>query len=249
MGKATVNVSYGQGRYSVNLVRNVLRAQRQKDALTARSEALAQAIVAALSAEASAKNEYDAALVLLNDAIYRFSLGMSPPVPYGEITSLTSEAQTKASSWHAKEADRKALEFERASVEKSIAMFERVIGDDPMLVWCADYSESLFGEVGTIEINGEGAQDKHIVLTPGGTGGVGHLEPVGSSTPSGSYYNRALFPAWQKWKPHYRKGVITALDHDTDICSVLLDPAFSSEQRIDIDLVHSLTGVPIKYMT
>lgn len=249
MGKATIGVNYGLGRYSVSLKRNITRANAKKAALTTRANNLTVSIYAAYVAENAAKATYNLAINDLNDAIYRYSLQLSPPVPYEDIVSLTATANEKMLIWVAKKADRKALEFEKESVLKSIAMFERAIADDPISAWCADRSLSLTGEVGTIEINGEGAQDKHIVLMPGGTGGVGLLEPVGSSTPSGAFYNRAIFPGWQKWKPQYRKGTITALSHSANTCSVLLDAAFSSEQGLDIDLVHSLTGVPIKYMT
>jgi hypothetical protein len=74
-------------------------------------------------------------------------------------------------------------------------------------------------------------------------------------TPPQAYYNAAILPGWQKFKPTYRSGVITAISGDT--ADVLLDEAKSSASDIaDIGLVNvefdvnqttTLTNVPIVY--
>jgi hypothetical protein len=74
----------------------------------------------------------------------------------------------------------------------------------------------------------------------------GRMQPVASSSPWASFWNRAVLPAWQKWRPMYRLGEIAELAGDT--CTVMLDAAFSSQQAIDINRETELTGVPIVYM-
>ena len=74
----------------------------------------------------------------------------------------------------------------------------------------------------------------------------GQLQPVISSSPWATFWNWALLPAWQKWKPMCRIGEITALNGDT--CTVQLDAATSSQQSIDINREETLQDVPILYM-
>ena len=58
-----------------------------------------------------------------------------------------------------------------------------------------------------------------------------------------------MLPGAQKWKPRYRRGVITAIDGDT--CDLTLtDLVYLTEEKaaIDIDQTLELTGVEIDYM-
>jgi len=56
-----------------------------------------------------------------------------------------------------------------------------------------------------------------------------------------------MLPGWQKWKPTYRYGAITALDGDT--ADVSLDSALSSQQGLNVNQAGVLTGVDIEYMS
>jgi hypothetical protein len=64
--------------------------------------------------------------------------------------------------------------------------------------------------------------------------------------PFSSFFNQALLPAWQKWRPMYRVGTITELAGDR--CTVVLDAATSSQQSIDVNHSGILSNVPIDYM-
>ena len=74
----------------------------------------------------------------------------------------------------------------------------------------------------------------------------GQLQPAASSNPWATFWNQALLPAWQKWKPMYRLGEILSLSGDT--CTVRLDAAHSSQQNISVNRAATLYGVPIQYM-
>jgi hypothetical protein len=65
--------------------------------------------------------------------------------------------------------------------------------------------------------------------------------------PSGAFYNLAMFPGTQKWKPTHRYGQITAIDGDT--CSVTLETANSYGTGLNINQTDTLSTVPISYMT
>ncbi len=77
--------------------------------------------------------------------------------------------------------------------------------------------------------------------------GDGQLTPVSpASGPFGTFYNWALLPAIQRYRPMYRLAVITALDGDD--CDVSLDPALSSQQSININSLPNLSHIRIEYM-
>lgn len=120
--------------------------------------------------------------------------------------------------------------------------------------WCADYTRDLSGSVGTIEIPGEGTG--HVIIRPGfedhaayQAGRDGMLMPREIMSPEQAFLAAALLPGWQKFRPTYRVGTLTSVDHDTHTCNVTLDPARSSAQQLDINPAVSLIGVPINYMT
>ena len=69
---------------------------------------------------------------------------------------------------------------------------------------------------------------------------------VGTLSPSGIFYNLAMHPGTQKWKPTHRYGEITAIDYTAHTCSVSLEPAY--DYHLDLNQTYTLTAVPIKYM-
>ena len=144
--------------------------------------------------------------------------------------------------------------LQKTALASRIAYLERATPADPSVAaWCADLTEDLTGSVGTIEVPGERGA---VIIQPGHNGNAiyaaardGQLQPSIAGDPSAVFYNLAMLPGWQKWKPTYRVGVITALDTDADTCSVTLDEALSSAQGLNINQGVSLSNVPIVYMT
>jgi hypothetical protein len=130
-----------------------------------------------------------------------------------------------------------------------------------MPAWCCDLTEDLGGTVGIIEIAGD--REKGINLQPGFEGNAvynasrdGELKQIQkfptTSPTQEVYWNWAMRPGWQKWKPNYRYGTITAIDYDADTCDVALDACYATDtpdgQQLDINQSSSLSGVPIEYM-
>lgn len=154
--------------------------------------------------------------------------------------------------------------------EKSAAYLQKVAGDkrveylnnyapaDPVVsAWCADLTEDLVGEVGTIEVPGERA-GVPVLIYPGYEGGAaydssrdGQLQPGVAATPAALFYNLAIMPGWQKWRPTYRLGAITAKTAAS--CSIELDPATFSDRGsgltpyLNINQTVTLDGVPFNY--
>lgn len=114
--------------------------------------------------------------------------------------------------------------------------------------WCADLTETATGTVATLEVPGESAL---ILIQPGAPEPAathGALVAREVQTPEQVFWNAAVLPGWQKFKPTYRWGTITALDQNADKCTVELAEAESSAKRLDVNQGTTLKNVPIVYM-
>ena len=149
------------------------------------------------------------------------------------------------------------LRLQLVSVQKRIEYLEdtdHVPADDTITAWCADLTTDLTGGVGLIEIGRE--QANGVNIQPGFEGNAvfdadrdGQLTPLMAQDPAATFYNLAMLPGTQKWKPTYLYGEITTIDYDLDTCSVTLDAVTSSQQGLNINQAYAIDGVPIDYMT
>jgi hypothetical protein len=137
------------------------------------------------------------------------------------------------------------------SAQKRIDFLNSAAADPVVDAWCADLTTDLSGVVGTVEVPGERGA---VLIRPGYTDAAafsatrdGQLQAAIGGTPESVFYNWAMLPGWQKWKPTHRTGQITAIAGD--VCSVTLDAALSSAQSLDVNQTTTLSNVPIEYMT
>jgi hypothetical protein len=141
---------------------------------------------------------------------------------------------------------------ENLDLLKRRGILEAIPEDKDLNAWCADYTRNLQGEIGLIDINDEGGQG--VLIQPGYEDAAvysadrdGSLTPRAAQTPAQVYFNSAILPGVQKWRPRYRVGSISNLVSDT--CALTLDDAFSSAQTLPINQVSQFSGVPIVYMS
>jgi hypothetical protein len=247
MGKAQIISGGSAGLYNIGLVRDTARITAEIAAITARLAALTTAIEEAEAARNDALDAVNDALAALNTAITDL---INKQTTAAAVSDLQKAHATAQQQYSAKYSSYNLLILERESKTKRLALLQEAITSDSRTgIWCADLTENLAAgaEVGTIEINGE---DTQIIIYPAGALSAlqsSLLQPVLSSTPAGVFYNQAILPAWQRWKPTYRTATITAIDGD--LCSVLLSAALSSQQDLNINpSVTTLTNVPIEYM-
>lgn len=147
-----------------------------------------------------------------------------------------------------------ALKLRKAAVEKRIAAItEARNADYNTQAWCADYTENLSGEVGTIEIGAE--FENGLNIRPGyADDAVFSKVRDGQATPfltmhvADAMRNFAIMPAIQKWRPTYRYGVASNVDKENSTCSVTLEGCWSSIQNLDINHETQFDNVPIEYM-
>ena len=152
------------------------------------------------------------------------------------------------------ERKKKILMLYLLSYEKKIADINSVKETENKDIWCVDYSENIEAQtVGLIEIHEENATRYNI--RPGydpdlvvyDSARDGQESPIKAQTAAQAFYNLALFPAWQKWKPFYRYAVIT--DKRGNVADVDILDYKSPYQNIDINKLKSLTDVDIEYMS
>ena len=132
--------------------------------------------------------------------------------------------------------------------------------DETLQAWCADLTEDLSGDVGTIEINGLPGYYDVVKLRPGHGGGAaydytrdGIVQKTETADSAAAYWNLAMAPGWQRWRPTFRIAVISNIDTVGDTCTVTLEPAVSQirprREDLDINALSVIHGVPVQYMT
>lgn len=77
----------------------------------------------------------------------------------------------------------------------------------------------------------------------------GQLMPTQLMTPAQAFYNLAMLPGWQKWKPMYRYAEISDINYTLNTASITIDYMKSSQQSLNINQKCEFTDVPIEYMT
>jgi len=143
-----------------------------------------------------------------------------------------------------------ALKLQKLALEKRNEALDAIPESETISAWCADLSEDLTGDVGLIEVPGESTafniQPGHEGNAAYNTARDGQLTPTLAMSPAAAFYNLAMLPGWQKWKPTFRYGTITAISGDT--ADVSLESATSTQQGLGVNQAASLSDVPVLYM-
>lgn len=140
-------------------------------------------------------------------------------------------------------------QIELQDVERRLAMLQAAAAPVVASAWCVDLTEDGTGAVATIEVPGEPAQ---VLIAPGcrvPAAADGRVEARATQDPNQVFFNAAVLPGVQKWRPDYRVGVIEAIDYDADTAAVRLEAAVSSADSLPVNRLTMLSGVPVKYMT
>ncbi|HEY7775973.1 MAG TPA: hypothetical protein VIC02_05465, partial [Kineobactrum sp.] len=250
MGRATITEDKGSGLYTVSVdygTENVASMVARLNATIATTEDSITQLDADIAA---AEADSAAAVVALNDAI----LALAASDPDDNAAQRTAVENTTRDELVAR-AIPGTIKAQRSVALALVASLTQRVEDLLALTlvetrdaWCCDFTEDATGLVATVEVNGEqpGLLIEPEAPAPDGTEGqVTHRLAM---TPSATFLNAALLPGWQRHRPTYRVGEITALGPE-DTCSVTLDAAVSSAQGLGINQSSALEAVPIQYMT
>jgi hypothetical protein len=250
MGKATITGGGTDGLYTITRTFDNTRIDALIGKLTTKITTLQSTeIPDAGQAVADAIDAGNALLAQLDAAVAAMNAGAKNQKQVDDLTKQVVTARLAVDNAQVR-LDMKRAELASAQTEKANMEKSRGVADSRD-AWCADLTEDLSGEVGTIEPRGEGSTDPIIV--PGYTSAAwdktrdGQLVVPYSSGPPAVFWNWAAMPAWQKWKPTYRVGKITNIVADT--ADVELDDIRSTQQQLAINQTPTLTGVPVEYMS
>lgn len=245
MGKARIISEQGEGRYTIEIIEARERAESAKNQAQSRISERRADIVGLESDISAARLAVDRAAGDQADAIVAYRAGN---MEIGELSGYTQAVGEAARLRDSLLSQKRSKNMLIASDETLIARVNSLPALRQMQAWCADYTEELSGEVGTAEVPGEIGQ---VIIKPGfeesnnWTAGDGAMQPALAGTPAGTFYNLAMLPGWQKWRPTFRVATITAIDGDQ--CAIDLDSA-SSSQGFGVNAESSYSDVPILYM-
>lgn len=256
MGKATIQSGGEEGNYQITLDYGKAEQEKRVQALAVRIAALLPKITEAQTKYDTQKLKVDAAALLSAEAIDAYILATRSSgnqEDWKDELELFKQRQKTLFEEQAKAALLK-IKIDELTAEKSQALKEKNYWDGLDLevtqqAWCVDYTEDATGEVATVDVPGESTK---ILIAPGGaapTDANGVLVAREVQDPNQVFFNAAILPGWQKFKPTYRIGVIDAIDLMEDTADVTLDAAKSSAQKLDINRYTDLPGIPVEYMT
>lgn len=245
-GKGTVIGGGAAGQYSVKRLADSARIAAESAALTAKISNLTGTKIPQFEAElATAKTELNTRYSELNAAIAGGDQ---------QVIKTATKAAREASSRVATAARALAgAKLQKTAAEKRLAFFANYQPQEPTeMIWCADYSESITGDVALIYPNGDPA--KNPVIAPAAivpavwSAADGQRQGAIASTPSGAWFNRAIQPAAQRSLATYRLATVNALDTVLDTADVTLDAALGA-QNINLNKTAALVAIPVEYMT
>lgn len=249
MGKAQVIESLGRGQYRIRLLlkrdeiiariarytAQICSINRELEIYTAECAEFWSGVSESSSSEQSKSSESESS----------YSGAGDPPVTFEEQSRIN------------------LLKLRKAAIQKKKTQLEALELEDPEITaWCADYTSTLAvgSDIGTIEVIRE--RGKGVNIEPGWEGNAvyspvrdGQVESGIASTPAGLFYNLAMAPGSQKWKPTYRYGIITAINGS--LCNVTLDAVKTGyyykienqeEPWLGVNQESSLIDVPFEYM-
>jgi hypothetical protein len=249
MGKATILEDLGQGKYlaAIDYGSEIIdaRVERIQKQIDQRRERLLEIEPELQEAQA----EVNTLTAAVDEAIadYRFAIGQGEAADTGGIVAANKALIEAAGRRDVLAQERLELTAIVTSLEADKAQLRSVRVEETRELWCADYTLGASGEVATVEVPGE-PQD--IVIVPEArawTKDDGRLIARGAQVGHQCYFNAAILPGWQKWKPTFRKATITEISPEGRANLVL--EGTSSAQDLPVNQSDELFDVEIEYMS
>jgi hypothetical protein len=247
MAKATILSNLGDGLYEVRQDIGTAEANSAIASLQASITALDAQIITATTERndiaanlATAQSIYDAAVTA-----YEAAVAADPKASTKAWEAANVELVRQQLLLADAQRELSRLQANRAQLARDLNALQDASFQRDLQAWCVDYTDDATGEVATIEIPGE---PKYTLIAPGArahTAADGRLLARQVMTGPQAYFNAAILPGWQKFKPTYRRGTITAIDGD--VATVALADDRSSAQNLAINQASTLAGVPIVY--
>lgn len=255
MGRGTILSHIGEGLYQVSRIFDTTRIDRIIEKIIAEvDEIILEKLPPLVVKETQAESLLNTAISSLNSIIAQYAIGLATK---DQVDAVQSAAITRGAEYQSAKKARELMELKKASLLAQLSYLQSAkIESQTITAWCADYSKTLSGDVGLIEIEGEypgtpviqpdDAPTRDAAYNPARDGAL--TQSIGMG-PAGCFLNWAMRPSWQKWKPTYRAATVLAVDTNADTVDVELFPATSIDQAIPINFPSTITGVPVEYST
>ena len=250
MGKGRIITHEGDGQYTVAILHDRAAVDAELTQLSV-DIAEIQDLKSELDAKlAEAKTAHEDALAALNDAIA--TRDDDGNIDREVVTEKTVAAVTAEQAYRIAKIDVDECAGRLVDAQQRQAELQALPDEPEVTAWCADYSLELTGDVATAEVPGE---PRIVLVRPGFEDDAqwmperdGQLVHRAGMQPHQVFFNAAILPGWQKWKPTYRLGTINNIGGDT--ADVILDAETSSADGLSIDPPDGLAinDVPIHYM-
>ena len=250
MGRGVISDGGTDGQYTISLdygedIADLIIAQLAAQAAVLESD------IDALEAEIALLESSQASLqLLLSASITTYNASEKTDADKETLAQVSASVSSGDQYLQRKNTKLAVKRLTLANTENRISFLQSKSFTETRTVWCADLTEDGTGAVDTIEINGE--QGPLILIAPGApeySSSAGYLRSRYAMTPEQAFFNAAILPGVQKFKPTFRTGSISAIDYENDTCTVTLDSATSSAQSLSINQASVLTGIPVEYMT
>ena len=248
MGKARIVGGGEDGQYTIEVLHNRARIDSEIETLNARIAELDAEIAEVEADLAEAEEARRLAAVAIDTIVDATPEGEIPDVEAELIELARAGAEVQKI-----EAQLGILLARRLALRKRREALQAIPSEVLRVVWCADVTEDLTGDVATVELPGESSQ--RIIVRPGYADGAaysasrdGQLFHREGQSPEQVYFNAAILPGWQRHMPMYRIARITALDTGAHTASIDLIDEVSSAQSLPINDRLQYANVPIEYM-
>lgn len=258
MGKATILSGGPNGDYQVRMDYGTATQTAMLARIEARLTVLTGLLTVALG-ELNLQEAIEAGyLAAVEAAIAAYVVATQANPVVATALTATLKAHSEAIQKLAKEVNKtaqlrlawQALKSEQTQLNKDKAYWQGLSLSETVQAWCADMTEDATGVVATVEIPGENKRVLIAPAAPAHTAAAGELAAREVQSPGQVFFNAAILPGWQKYKPTYRRGVITSLNFETDKANVTLAADDkSSAQALGINQAAELVAVPVEYMT
>lgn len=247
MGMCKITFNAGDGFYEVEILKNIARATERKKIAEEAIEKLTLKLTELNSKKNTQQSIVDNLAFDINALVDTLSFGYNKNLA-DTINKRMVELNREVLKLNIIEGDISLTELAIVNSQASIDEIDTVPEKEVRSIWCADLTDDLIvgNEYGTLEINKE---NKTILIMPGGNEGLSKLQPTIASGNMTVVHNLVVLPAYEKWYPTYRTGIITLISPGSNTCTVQLSAANSSYLNLSINQSDVLTDVPIRYMT
>ena len=137
-------------------------------------------------------------------------------------------------------------EIKKLGIEKQLDKVKelQVMAGQEIDAWCVTYSDQLSGDIDTIEIDD---QSGAILIAPEGHTEIdGQLKHTILGSSNETFYNFAMLPGVQKWRPRYKFGKILTVDRKLNLCKIELEE--TSQTGLDTLVNDVINNVPVEYL-